>query len=286
MNPTDLTPSAVIDATNQIGNQEALELARAADPSGHRTIGVLTKCDAIQPGEEKKVVRVARNKVHRLAQGWFAVRNASPQERRDGLLSDPEVRDATEAAFFASRGDAWAKLSRGRTGLAALRGFLRDTVDALLQESIDRLMREIQRLSLGPAPSTVGIANSVDIADEKHHLHAVSEVASGAGLVSASASSGELGLAKETEGDDDVEAGPGRKRPTVLINACTVALCLILVMTLVGFSCKQLAQEIATDGNWFRLLLLVTAPLQVFVSLVGPLPRLQHIHHDLDIDIS
>ena len=46
---------AVVDATNQIGNQEALELARAVDPDGLRTVGVLTKCDVVQRGDEKRV---------------------------------------------------------------------------------------------------------------------------------------------------------------------------------------------------------------------------------------
>lgn len=43
------------DATNNISNQEVFELAKAVDPQGLRTLGVLTKCDAIQPGDEKRV---------------------------------------------------------------------------------------------------------------------------------------------------------------------------------------------------------------------------------------
>lgn len=46
---------AVVDATNQIGNQEALEFARLVDPEGHRTVGVLTKCDVVQQGDESRV---------------------------------------------------------------------------------------------------------------------------------------------------------------------------------------------------------------------------------------
>lgn len=46
---------AVVDATNQIGNQEALEFARVVDPEGHRTVGVLTKCDVVQKGDESRV---------------------------------------------------------------------------------------------------------------------------------------------------------------------------------------------------------------------------------------
>jgi hypothetical protein len=44
-----------VDATNHIGNQEALELARIVDPEGQRTVGLLTKCDVVQPGDEERV---------------------------------------------------------------------------------------------------------------------------------------------------------------------------------------------------------------------------------------
>jgi hypothetical protein len=50
---------AVTDATNEIGNQEALEFARAIDPEGHRTVGVLTKCDVVQRGDETRVSPIA-----------------------------------------------------------------------------------------------------------------------------------------------------------------------------------------------------------------------------------
>ena len=46
---------AVVDATNHIGNQEALALARTVDPEGRRTVGVLTKCDVVQRGDENRV---------------------------------------------------------------------------------------------------------------------------------------------------------------------------------------------------------------------------------------
>jgi hypothetical protein len=30
-------------------------MARAADPAGKRTVGIITKCDALQPGDEQGV---------------------------------------------------------------------------------------------------------------------------------------------------------------------------------------------------------------------------------------
>ncbi|KAF3762089.1 hypothetical protein M406DRAFT_341392 [Cryphonectria parasitica EP155] len=65
----------------------------------------------------------------------------------------------------------------------------------------------------------------------------------------------------------DLEEGSIKKRPTYLINAVTVALTVALVLTLVGLGCQALAQEIATDGSWSRIFLLLTALPQIFVSL-------------------
>lgn len=77
--------------------------------------------------------------------------------------------------------------------------------------------------------------------------------------------------ASSTDQDSDLEAGTNtcKRRPIVLVNASIVALTLALVLTLVGLGCEQLAQEIATDGDWYRLFLLVTVPPQIFVSLVS-----------------
>lgn len=44
--------SAVMDARNNLANQEVFHMARAADPDGIRTVGIITKCDALQAGDE------------------------------------------------------------------------------------------------------------------------------------------------------------------------------------------------------------------------------------------
>ena len=46
---------AVMDARNNLANQEVFRIAKAADREGFRTVGILTKCDAVQKGDEKTV---------------------------------------------------------------------------------------------------------------------------------------------------------------------------------------------------------------------------------------
>lgn len=44
-----------MDARNNLANQEVFRMARAADASGKRTVGIITKCDALQAGDEQMV---------------------------------------------------------------------------------------------------------------------------------------------------------------------------------------------------------------------------------------
>ncbi|KAG0152948.1 hypothetical protein PDIDSM_1907 [Penicillium digitatum] len=63
---------AVMDARNNLANQEVFSMARAADPAGKRIVGIVTKCDALQARDEAGVLRIAKNEVERLTHGWFA----------------------------------------------------------------------------------------------------------------------------------------------------------------------------------------------------------------------
>ncbi|KAH7350772.1 glycosyl transferase family group 2-domain-containing protein [Rhexocercosporidium sp. MPI-PUGE-AT-0058] len=63
------------------------------------------------------------------------------------------------------------------------------------------------------------------------------------------------------------EAVVVKKRKTLLINPIIVGLTLALLTSALGLGFRNLAQEIAVDGKFLRLALLVVVPAQVFVSL-------------------
>ena len=63
------------------------------------------------------------------------------------------------------------------------------------------------------------------------------------------------------------EAQKAQNRPTLLINPIMVGLTLTLLIAALGLGWGKLAQEVAIDGNYTRLALLVVTPCQVFVSL-------------------
>jgi hypothetical protein len=51
-----LKNSTVMDALHNIENQEIFKMAREADETGERTVGVITKSDAVAPGDEEEVL--------------------------------------------------------------------------------------------------------------------------------------------------------------------------------------------------------------------------------------
>lgn len=44
-----------MDALNNLANQEIFNMAKSADSSGERIVGVITKCDAVSSGDEGPV---------------------------------------------------------------------------------------------------------------------------------------------------------------------------------------------------------------------------------------
>jgi hypothetical protein len=48
-------------------------MARAADPAGKRKVGIITKCDALQPGDEQGVRVRIRSKISKLTVARFFV---------------------------------------------------------------------------------------------------------------------------------------------------------------------------------------------------------------------
>ncbi|KAF8756245.1 Fungalysin metallopeptidase (M36) [Rhizoctonia solani] len=89
-------------------NQGARSLAKQHDPDGKRTIGVLTKPDRIESGEEQKWLAFVRGETEVLSKGWFCVKQPSPSELEE-RLSWSEARQR-EQDFFGTK-HPWATQS-------------------------------------------------------------------------------------------------------------------------------------------------------------------------------
>lgn len=117
-------------------------LAKEADPRGVRTLGVLTKPDALQKGDEQRIIDVARNNVTVLNLGWFVIRNRSTQDIADGVTL--EQRNTNERDFFFK--NPWRSLPSDRVGIVALEKFLRALLDEHVKKEFPNLLKEMNTL--------------------------------------------------------------------------------------------------------------------------------------------
>lgn len=132
-----------MDARVNLSNQEVFRLAREADKNGSRTVGVITKCDALQRGDEKEVFNIAQNPVEKLTHGWFLVKNRSTQDLKDGVTL--QERDVKEKSFFGTI-SPWNMLSKERVGVEPLTRFLSNLLLNHIRKEFPVLLTEIEAL--------------------------------------------------------------------------------------------------------------------------------------------
>ena len=110
---------AVIAANNDPVNQLVLQKAKAVDPNGLRTLGIITKPDLISGLDERNLVlKYARNEIRAFKLGWHVVRNLSTLTTSKVSFAD---HDKQENDFFCSgsafKPDASRQLDVGVIGL-------------------------------------------------------------------------------------------------------------------------------------------------------------------------
>lgn len=93
---------AVISAKSDAANQGILKIVREMDPTGHRTLAVITKPDTLARGsdDESTFLTYAKNKSPNFTfkHGWHVIKNRG-YDTRIWTLSE---RDAAEESFFAN----------------------------------------------------------------------------------------------------------------------------------------------------------------------------------------
>lgn len=133
---------AVVAANNQLANQAVLREAKTHDPKRERTIGVITKPDMAGRGSanEKKYLDLAkgRESMHKLALGWYVLRNRSEAERS----SEAEVRDTVEERFFQS--GEWSSISPMNRGVESLRKRLSKVLLDHIKKNLPDLIQDIE----------------------------------------------------------------------------------------------------------------------------------------------
>lgn len=127
----------VIPATEDFSNSEALRIALQYDPTGERTVGVVSKCDMVpHTSDILDKVRMTRPSDVQLALGFVAVRNRASHETSD----DVDI-DHIETTLFQSHPQL-KQLSDKQKGLSALT----EKIVALQGQAVDRFFAHLRRL--------------------------------------------------------------------------------------------------------------------------------------------
>lgn len=131
---------AVVAADNAFANQPVTKFARQIDPTGTRTLGLLTKPDKIDRGSDNEnyYVELAQNYNVKLNLGWHVVRNKG----FDTLDDTPEQRDKREAAFFSD--SVWNCLDPSQLGVEALRERLREVLWNQIRRGLPGVKSDVQ----------------------------------------------------------------------------------------------------------------------------------------------
>lgn len=164
---------AVISGKYDYVVQQILGMLKSVDPDGHRTMGVITKPDAIErnSADEQTFLSLARNSEHPLKLGWHVLRNPSFTERRDTSFN----RDSTEAQFFANQ-TPWNTLPSSDVGVVALRPrlsqLLFDHITSELPALVESMGREIAKCE--SVLKTLGDERS-ESKDQRYYLTIIGE---------------------------------------------------------------------------------------------------------------
>lgn len=132
---------AVVSAKNDIANQIVLRLARSIDPTGNRTIGVITKPDTLRDGSEtqKAFLSLAKNQEVHFKLGWHVLKNMDSEEGAVLL----HQRNTEEASFFQQ--PVWKELPSSMLGISELRTRLSNVLLRQIAVELPSLISEIDQ---------------------------------------------------------------------------------------------------------------------------------------------
>lgn len=132
---------AVIPADQDIATVDILERARKADPDGERTLGVLTKPDKLEQGNEEEVVAVLNNLRKPLKLGFVMVKNRSQSQQELSL----EAALKCEHDFFSSH-PTFSCLDQRLLGATSLTSLLTKLLVSQIQEQLAPMKRQVEMM--------------------------------------------------------------------------------------------------------------------------------------------
>lgn len=138
---------AVCPADVDLANAEALKASRRVDPTGERTLGVITKLDLVDP---EYGAQLLVNEDYPLSLGYIGVvckpGAAAKPNRMLSFMQDPEDGGSAavyEQRYFAKHREIFSRLA-DRTGINSLRNKLTVALEESLAGSMSGILKDVQ----------------------------------------------------------------------------------------------------------------------------------------------
>ncbi|NXM72084.1 MX protein, partial [Serilophus lunatus] len=146
----------VVPCNVDIATTEALKMAQEVDPSGERTLGILTKPDLVDRGTEESIIKIMRNRVIPLKKGYMIVKCRGQQDIHNKLTLASAIQQ--ERNFFESHRHFSILVKEGKATIPHLAEKLTNelvkhiikTLPALesqIREILHRTLQDLQKYS-------------------------------------------------------------------------------------------------------------------------------------------
>ncbi|KFW09974.1 Interferon-induced GTP-binding protein Mx, partial [Fulmarus glacialis] len=152
----------VVPCNVDIATTEALKMAQEVDPSGERTLGILTKPDLVDRGTEESIIKIIRNLVVPLKKGYMVVKCRGQQDIHNKLALATAIQQ--ERKFFETHKHFSILMDEGRATIPCLAEKLTNelvrhiiktlpTLENQIREVLQKTLQDLQRYRRG-APRT------------------------------------------------------------------------------------------------------------------------------------
>ncbi|XP_072116124.1 interferon-induced GTP-binding protein Mx-like [Mobula birostris] len=155
----------VIPCNVDIATTEALKMAQEADPTGERTLGILTKPDLIDKGTEINILKLVNNEVVTLKKGYMVVKCRGQQDINDNLTLAEALKN--EKAFFKQNKFFRTLLDDKAATIQCVAARLSTELVMHIQKTLPNIQNEIQRKIADTNKELERLGQRVPVDDEE-----------------------------------------------------------------------------------------------------------------------
>jgi len=135
---------AVIPSNQDVATVDILERAQRVDPQGERTLGILTKPDLIDPGNEEEVVAVLNNIRKPLKLGYIMVKNQSQSQSCQSQIMMSHTSAMKDEEHFFESHPTFMCLNRQLLGVRNLTAVLTKLLATRIQSQLAPMKRHVE----------------------------------------------------------------------------------------------------------------------------------------------